>query len=599
MESNEKLRQLREQMRQAGIDLYIVPTSDFHQSEYIGEHFMARRFLTGFTGSAGTAVITQTRAGLWTDGRYFVQAAEQLKGSGFTLFPMGEEGVATIGEFIEENLPQEGVLGFDGRVMAADQARRYEKIVREHNGRMETGKDLVGRIWEDRPPMPATKAWILPDAYSGETVASKLYRIRAELKKQNADIHVISSLTDIAWILNIRGSDIAHVPVILAFLIISQNHADLFVQDDVLPREVFNYLAASGVRIFHYDTFYETLASITASTKVWLDEKEVNYRAVTSLDPRIQIIDLPNASEGMKAVKNETELANTRIAHRKDGAAMVKFLYWLKTHVGREEITEYTAARKLDELRSRQEGFLDISFDTICAYAENGAIVHYTAEEETARNIEARGMLLVDSGGHYMEGTTDVTRTVVLGPLTEEERRHFTLVCISNLRLAHAKFLYGCTGINLDILAREPLWQDELDFKHGTGHGVGNLLNVHEGPNAFRWKTTPERLKREVLEAGMITSDEPGLYFEGKYGIRTENELACIRLGKNEYGQFMGFEVLTYVPIDLNGLDLSLMSAQDKTLLNAYHKEVYDRIAPLLDEEERQWLYIVTRPVEG
>lgn len=597
MTINEKLQLLRDEMKKRNIDIYIVPTSDFHQSEYVGEYFKTREFLTGFTGSAGTAVVTPDEALLWTDGRYFVQAEQQLADTEFQLQKMGEPEVPTIVEYLNEKIPQEGCIGFDGRVVSARNAEKFKEAADAHNARLEAAEDLVGLIWKDRPERPKTRAWVLDEKYAGESVTDKLMKIRKEMEQQDVNVHVISSLTDIAWILNLRGNDIAHVPVVLAYLIITGNNADLFIQDDAVDQKVIQHLAAAGVRVFGYDTFFETLHDLTPSVHVWMDLEAVNYRMIQELDPHIKILDKPNASERMKAVKNKTELANSRIAHKKDGVAMVRFLYWLKTHVGTENITEYSAGQKLDQLRAEEEGFLDISFDTICAYGSNAAIVHYQAQEKTAAELKPEGMLLVDSGGHYIEGTTDVTRTIVLGSVGEEEKKHFTAVCISNLRLAAAKFLYGCTGVNLDILAREPLWKYGLDFRHGTGHGVGNLLNVHEGPNVFRWRAKPERFEQEILEEGMITSDEPGLYFEGKYGIRTENEIVCRKAEKNDYGQFMEFETLTYVPIDLNAIDPALMSDEDLMLLNRYHEMVYETLQDSLDKTERQWLYMVTRPI--
>lgn len=596
MTIGERLTALRSEMEKRKIDIYIIPTSDFHESEYVGDYFKAREYMTGFTGSAGVAVVTPNEAGLWTDGRYFVQARKQLAGTEIELFPSGNEGVPTVYEFVEANLPEEGTLGFDGRVVNAAAAKRYEQLIHERHGRMAVDEDLVGKIWTDRPPIPLHPVWILPEEYSGESAESKIDRIREKMKKVHANVHIISSLYDIAWILNIRGGDIAHVPVVLAYLLITDHNVDLFIHGEVVDNKVVSYLAECGVRVFEYDTFYETLRDIPVCT-VLLDSHLVNYRIRKSLNKHIRIVDAPNPSERMKAIKNDTELKNTRMAHLKDGIAVTKFMYWLKTHVGKETITEYSAGEYLDSLRRSQKNFLDLSFDDICAYGSNAAMMHYQASRENCAELKPEGMLLVDSGGHYLEGTTDITRTFILGPISDQQRLFFTKVAAGNMRLAHAKFLHGCTGINLDILTRGELWQMGIDYKCGTGHGVGHILNVHEGPNGIRWRQVPERKDSGVLEAGMITTDEPGVYIDGEYGIRTENELLCVKKEKNEYGQFLAFENLTYCPIDLDGIDPSLMDESDRVLLNAYHKNVYETLSPYMTEEENEWLKEYTRAI--
>lgn len=588
---------LRAEMRKRKIDMYIVPTSDFHESEYVGEHFKARKFITGFTGSAGTAVITLEEAGLWTDGRYFIQAEKELAGTPVTLYRMGEEGVPTVREYVEKNLGPAGCLGFDGRVVNAKDGAGYEKTALDRQGSVYVEEDLVGLVWEGRPGLPKHPAYILAEKYAGEGVQSKLGRLRGKMKEKGAGIHILTSLYDIAWLFNIRGGDIPHVPVTLSFAAITMEESFWFVHEEVLSQALKDYCRENKITICPYEGIYSYASQIPAGESVLLDPKIVNYRIFHSLPEGGKAIQADNPTEWMKAVKNETEISNIRNAHVKDGVAFTKFMYWLKTHVGKMEITEISASDYLESLRRAQDLFVDLSFDTISAYGPNAAMMHYTATPDSDTRLEPHGFLLVDSGGHYLDGSTDITRTMALGELSWEEKFHFTTVCRSNLNLAAAKFLYGCCGLNLDILSRGPLWELGLDYKCGTGHGIGYLLNVHEGPNGFRWKLVPERNDSCVLEEGMVTTDEPGLYLEGKYGIRTENELLCKKAGKNEYGQFMEFEAITYAPIDLDAILPEEMTARERKLLNDYHKMVYREISPFLTEEEQKWLAGYTREI--
>ena len=592
----ERLKELRAQMQERGIDIYIVPTSDFHQSEYVGEYFKARKYMTGFTGSAGTAVITKEEAGLWTDGRYFIQAEKQLEGSTVKLFKMGEEGVPKVEEYVKDHLTEGSCIGFDGRVMDAKSGEKYAKMAEEKKAALYVKEDLVGNIWKDRPQLPANKVWILEDAYAGRSMADKIADVRIQMQKEGADIHILSSLYDIAWLLNLRGGDIDHVPVFLSFVSIEKEQILLFVNPQILDKEVQDYLEKNHVTIRPYEDIY-TYAQNLQKVKVLISAEETNYRIAECIREHAEVLEGENPSLMLKAVKNETELKNTREAHLKVAVAVTKFMYWLKTNIGKIEISEISASDYLEERRKEQEHYLDLSFDTISAYAAHGAMMHYSATEESNAVLKPEGFLLVDSGGHYLEGTTDITRTFALGTLTEEEKQHFTAVCRSNMNLANAKFLYGCCGINLDILARGPLWDLGIDYRCGTGHGVGHILNVHEGPNGFRWKIVPERNDSGRLEEGMITTDEPGVYIEGKYGIRTENELICVKDEKNEYGQFMRFENITYVPIDLDAILPEEMSAKERRELNEYHQMVYEKVSPYLTDEEREWLKTYTRPI--
>lgn len=593
----ERLSLLRAEMRKREIDIYVVPTSDFHESEYVGEHFKARKFITGFTGSAGTAVITMEEAGLWTDGRYFVQAENQLKGSTVTLYRMGEEGVPAVDEYIEKNLKEGGCLGFDGRVVNGRWGRKLEALVAVKHGRLHVNEDLIDLIWTDRPELSKAPAFLLEEKYSGRSTKAKLADIRAKMAEDGANVHILTCLYDIAWILNIRGGDIAHVPVVLSYLVLTETECIWFLQEEVLDDAVNAYLTKNQIQTRPYNAIYEYVTEIPADAVVLMSCGETNYRICSSLKKDIRIVDKPNPSMLMRAIKNQTEVDNTRVAHVKDGVAFTKFMYWLKTNIGKIPMTEISASDYLEERRREQENFIDLSFGTISAYGANAAMMHYSATPESDTELKPEGFLLVDSGGHYYEGTTDITRTIALGAITDEMRLHFTTVCRSNLNLANAKFLYGCSGLNLDILARGPLWSMGIDYKCGTGHGVGYILNVHEGPNGFRWRVVPERNDSGVLEEGMITTDEPGVYLEGKYGIRTENELVCHKAEKNEYGQFMEFENITYAPIDLDAIDPEEMTGRERKLLNDYHKKVYEVLSPYMTAEENEWLKKYTRAI--
>lgn len=594
---NKRIQMLRQKMAERGITIYVVPTSDFHESEYVGDYFKARKFITGFTGSAGTAVITMDQAGLWTDGRYFIQAAAQLANSEVKLFKMGEENVPTVIEFIRDHLVQGGGLGFDGRVINGRLGTELKELAEQKKASFHTSQDLVGMIWEERPAMPMEPVFLLEEQYTGESTTSKIKRVREKMKQSNADVHILTSLDDIAWVLNIRGNDILHFPVVLSFLAITQTECCLFIHSKVLSESVRMQLEQWGITICDYEAIYSYVAQIEAKKTVWMDCDRVNFNICNQLNSEVKVLNQENPTVRMKAIKNPVELENLRNAHVEDGVAFTKFMYWLKTNVGKIPMTEITASDYLAERRKERKGFLDLSFDTIAAYEANGAMMHYCADPESAAVLEPRGFLLVDSGGHYYQGTTDITRTMALGPITEKQREYFTIVLRSNLNLAAAKFLYGCNGHNLDILSRGPLWELGLDYKCGTGHGVGYLLNVHEAPNGFRWKIVPERKDSAIFEEGMVTTDEPGVYLEGEYGIRTENELVCCKAEKNEYGQFMKFETITYAPIDLDAIDPELLTKREKQLLNDYHHMVYEKLSPYLTEEEQKWLQVYTRAV--
>ena len=594
---NDRLKKLRTIMSEKGIDVYLIPTSDFHESEYVGAHFKCREFLTGFTGSAGTAVVTQKEAGLWTDGRYFVQAARQLEGSGFTLRKMGQEGVPTVNEYLEQAMPQGGVLGFDGRVVNSSLGQELEELLETKQVSFSYEEDLVGGIWENRPSLSAEPVWILDEKYTGKPASQKIEELRKAMKEEDSDVLVLSSLVDIVWLLYIRGGDVPHNTVVLSYVVVTETECFLFINEETLDDRLKAYLKGLQVTVKPYDHIYQFVKSFHRQ-RVLLERSRVNYAIVNNLDSSNKIIDRMNPTVMAKAVKNPVEIENERLAHIKDGVAVTKFMYWLKKNVGTIPMTEISVSDYLQSLRKEQEGYLEDSFNTISAYGENAAMCHYSATPESNKTIEPKGLYLVDSGGQYYEGTTDITRTIAMGPLTDEEKEHFTLVAMSMLRLGHARFLYGCRGLSLDYAARQPLWERGLNYDHGTGHGVGYLLNVHERPNGIRYKMVLERMDSAVIEEGMICSDEPGLYIEGSHGIRTENLIVSKKAEKNSYGQFMEFEFLTFVPIDLDALDRSLMEKRDIQYLNAYHRQVYEKISPYLTEEERQWLKEATREIE-
>ena len=582
-------------MQELNIDMYLVPTADFHQSEYVGDYFKARKWLSGFSGSAGTLLVTDDQAYLWTDGRYFIQAAKELEDTGVTLMKMREPGVPTVDEFLEMNLAKGSCLACDGRVISVSQGKAYKKMMEDKEGRFYCQEDLLDGIWNDRPELSKEPAYLVDIKYVGTSREEKIEMVRRAMKKYEADVHILSSLDDIAWLLNIRGNDIIYNPVVLSYVIVKADEVIFYVQDGVVSDEIKNELEKAGVVLRPYFAIYEEVKTLAKDSKILLDEGVVNYTLFENLPEEVTTVNAMNPTKPAKAMKNAVEMENERIAHIRDGVAVTKFIYWLKKNVGRIPITELSAAEKLYEFRSEQEDFIDNSFDPIIAYGKHAAIVHYFATPETDIPLEPSGFLLADTGGHYKEGTTDITRTVVMGPTTEEEKKYFTAVLRGTLNLGAARFLHGCTGVNLDILARQPLWEMGEDFKHGTGHGVGYLLNVHEGPNSFRWKIVPGG--NAVLEEGMITSDEPGYYREDGFGIRHENLMVCKKAEKTEYGQFMCFEFLTMVPFDLDGVVPELMSVRERNLLNDYHAKVYEKISPYLNEEEKEWLKDATRAI--
>ncbi|MCF0170683.1 aminopeptidase P family protein [Fusobacterium varium] len=588
----ERIIKLRKLMKEKGIDVYVIPSSDYHQSEYVGEYFKTREFISGFTGSAGTVVVTENEAGLWTDGRYFIQAEKQLEGSSITLFKMGEENVPTFIEYISKNLKSGQCLGFDGKVLSVKNVFDIKNGFGKKEIKLEDRYDLVNEIWNDRPALPKSNVFILNEKYCGESFESKIKRIREKMSKLDANRHILTSLDDIAWLYNIRGRDIKNNPVSLAYTMISAEESVLYIDKNKITEEAEKYFIDKNIKIKDYFSIYEEVKVISSEDKVLLDTNKVNYFIYNSIPRGTEIIDKPNPSTFMKACKNDIELENLKNAHIKDGVAVTKFMYWLKKNIGSQEMTEMSVAEKLESFRKEWTDYIEPSFNTISAYEANAAMMHYSANKDSNSQLAPRNLLLVDSGGQYIDGTTDITRTFVLGECSGEVKEHFTLVLKGMLSLSMIKFMYGVTGTNLDILARRPVWSRGIDYKCGTGHGVGFLLNVHEGPHSIRWQYNPQ-----VLEAGMTVTNEPGVYIQGSHGIRLENELIVRNAEKTDFGQFMVFETMTYAPLDLDGVVSELLNEEEKEFLNNYHQMVFEKISPFLSEEEKKWLKEYTRKI--
>ena len=595
MTVKERIAKLRELMKENGIDAYVVPTSDFHQSEYVGEHFKARKFITGFTGSAGTAVITLDEARLWTDGRYFTQATKQLEGSGVELMRMAEPGVPTINEYLKSTLVEGNCLGFDGRVVAMGEGQGYEEITKANKATIKYEVDLIDEIWEDRPELSKKPAFKLGEEYAGESASSKIERIREYMKECGATYHTIATIDDICWVLNMRGDDIDFFPLVLSYMVIKMDGVDLYIDETKLNDELKAEFAEIGVAVHPYNDVYEDTKKIPAGETILIDPARLNYAIYSNIPEGVAKVEERNPEVLFKARKNPKEVENMRIAQLKDSVAHVKFMRWVKENAETMEITEMSASEKLDELRAEMGNFIRPSFEPISAYADHAAMMHYCSKPETDVRLREGSVYLTDTGAGFWEGTTDITRTFVLGEVSDTIKEHFTLVAMCNLRLANSIFLEGCVGMNLDILARKALWERGLDYKCGTGHGVGYLLNIHEAPTSFRWRYRAG--DTHPLEEGMILTDEPGVYIEGSHGIRLENELLVCKGDKNEYGQFMYLEPITYIPFDLDGIVPEVMNSDDIKYLNDYHKLVFEKISPYLNEEETEWLRKYTREI--
>ncbi|MBL4938638.1 aminopeptidase P family protein [Clostridium sp. YIM B02515] len=590
MNVKERIEKLRNLMRERNIEAYIVPSSDPHQSEYVAEHYTARAFISGFTGSAGTAVITLKEAGLWTDGRYFLQAENELKGTGVTLFRMGESGVPTIEAFLRDSLSKGSKVGFDGKVISVDYFRSLKNVLDSKDFSYAINEDLINEVWSDRPEKPTTEVILHDIKYTGKSREEKLSEVVSEMKAVGADYYVISGLDDIAWLFNIRGRDVECNPLTIAYAVVTENKNYLFIDDRKVSSEVKEELEKANVELRPYDSIVNFVANITEGT-VLVDPSKTNTWVYDAI--KVKTVEAMDITTRLKAVKNEVEIKNVRNAMVRDGAAMVKFINWIKKTIKTRTITEIEAADKLEAFRREGDNFYDLSFTTISAYKENAAVVHYHPTKTSFGTIKPESFYLIDSGAQYLDGTTDITRTLAMGQLTEEEKKDYTLVLKGMINLASQRFLYGTTGSNLDILARIPLWNAGMDYKHGTGHGIGFFLNVHEGPH--RIAMVPNTVK---LEKGMIMSDEPGVYKAGKHGIRIENLVTAQEDEKTEYGgQFMKFETLTLCPIDLEPIDVSLLTPEEKAWLNNYHKTVFGKLSSNLKGEDLEFLKLATREI--
>lgn len=597
MTSNEKLQMLRQEMRKESIDLYIIPTDDYHNSEYVSPFFKCREYVSGFTGSAGTLAVTDDSAILWADGRYFIQAENQIKDSDIILYKMGEPNVPTIDEYVKDKIRKGFLLGFDGKVISAAQGLSWENFALDNGMSICSEADLVGKIWETRPSLPNSKTFFLKETFSGETTASKLERIRAKLKEHKANCHVTTALDEIAWLYNMRGDDVLHTPVFLSYTMIFEDHCVLYTDENRIDSLSMENLKANNVEIRPYEQVYIDIKKLHRSMSILVDIARINYQLKALIPDEVKIVTSTNPILHLKALKNPIEQQNMKETYLMDGVACTKFMYWLKTNVGKIPMDEISISEYLASLRKVQKGFIDLSFDTICAYKEHAAMMHYSATEESKYEVFPEHMLLVDSGAHYRTGTTDITRTFVLGEVDEELKVHFTTVLKSMISLAKAKFLSGVTGGNLDILARSPIWNLGIDYKCGTGHGVGYVLSVHEGPASFRWQTGRDQSANIPLEEGMTLTDEPGIYVENSHGIRLENQLIVKKAENTPFGQFMAFETITLCPLDLDGVLPELMTSEEKDFLNSYHEYVRNKITPFLSEEEALWLEKYTRKI--
>ena len=585
---------LRKVMQREGIDAWISPSSDAHQSEYPTEYDKCRRFLSGFTGSAGTLLVMKEEAYLWTDGRYFLQAGNELEGSGITLMKMGEPGVPNLDELLEEKMKKDEVLGFNGSLLSFSEGKVIASKVVKNGVKLAIGKEITDEVWTDRPKRPHTKVFILDEKYAGKSAEKKISEVRERMNGR--DLLIVSSLSDIAWLTNLRAFDIKCNPLFLSYFILESDKATLFIQDEALSDEVRTYLVGNGIDIKPYDSFDETVAGIK-NKQIMFDEADVSYKTFISISKKENVNKLYSVLSPvtyLKNIKNDVEVSNMKKSHIRDGVYMAKYMYWIKQQMKNgAKLTEKTASDYLDNLRREDDLFLDLSFPTISGYAENGAIVHYEAEYETAKTLEAKGLYLFDSGATYKDGTTDVTRTISLGENTYEEKLHYTLVTIGMLRLLNTTFKRGAIGVCLDIKAREALWEYGLDYNHGTGHGVGFVNTVHEAPTSIRNKINKDVFRNLEFEPGMIMSDEPGVYISGKHGIRMEILMNVIEKQEG----FLGFESLTMAPIDSEPLLVEVMTKKDIEFYNKYQREVYEAISYGLNEEEKAWLKELTKEI--
>ena len=592
MTNLERLSALREGMKSENIDAYIIASADPHISEYLPDRYKNIEWISGFTGSAGTLAITKDFAGLWTDSRYFVQATDQLTGTGFELVKLKVQGAAEYAEWLSESLPEGATVAFDGKLASIAMAHQLKDTLEPKGIRVKSDVDLINDIWNNRPGLPKEEAYLLSEEITGKSVAEKIKEVRQILQKKEADFHLISSLDDISWIFNIRGADVKCNPVVLSFAIISKTDVRLFIDAEKLSKESIQELMNAGVSIHSYDSIEGAIKTIPENSSIFIDPKRNCFSYYALIPESCKKIEGLNPSTILKAVKNNVELSLTRETMIKDGAALTRFFFWLEQNLGKERISEMTVAIKLKEFRSEQAGFVGDSFDTIAGYKEHGALPHYKAITESDATLEDKGLLLIDSGGQYTSGTTDITRVISLGKATDEERKDYTLVLKAMIEGSRAYFPVGTKGYQIDAITRKPLWDHFRNYGHGTGHGVGFFLNVHEGPQVFNSANIDI-----AIEADMITSIEPGLYREGHYGIRIENLVASHLDQSTPFGQFMSFETLTLCFIETSLIDKDLLGSNHIEWLNSYHSEVYSKISPLLNEEESAWLKFKTAAI--
>ncbi|MEL7194058.1 MAG: aminopeptidase P family protein [Bacteroidota bacterium] len=595
MTYQEKLARLRDKMAQHELDVYIIPNTDPHQSEYLAPYWRIMPWLTGFTGSAGTVVVNATHAGVWTDSRYFIQGEQELAGTGFDLMKLQVPHTPEYREWIKDHAPEKGRVGVDGRLFSQQGFEKLASVLGEKELALIDVGDLLEEFWEDRPPMPADSVQDFSVKYAGIDRVQKLQDIRIQMAKKGMDFTLITSLDDIAWTLNLRGTDIAFNPLFYAYLVVSQCDATLYIDQNKLSDDLKVELQEAVIHITDYHAIPEFLSKLKAGKKLSLSGTGCSHRLFKEIPKGVKVIREPSPSSHMKSLKNEVERAHIRQAMVKDGVALVKFFRWLEEKVRHGGVSEYEVGKQLEVFRGEQAGYVGPSFSPIVGYKGNGAIVHYSAKEASSATIEAEGMLLVDSGGQYLDGTTDITRTVTLGAPTTKQKRDFTLVLKGHIAVDRAVFPAGTRGNQFDVLARHPLWQHGLNYGHGTGHGVGFYLNVHEGPQSLSGSTRGG----QAFEIGMLTSNEPGLYHEGEYGIRIENLILCEeKMHSETYGQFLGFETVTLFPIDQQLIDVALLDEDERNWLNTYHQQVWEKLSPQLNEEEKTWLKIQTQHLE-
>jgi Xaa-Pro aminopeptidase len=585
---DDRIEKLRYFMRENNINGYIITLSDFHNSEYPCDFFKGVEYLSGFTGSNGTIFVDSKNCYLWTDGRYFTQCENEIKGTQIKMMKMAVEGEDTLYQIIEKKLNSGDCLAFDGRTVSFNEYKKFEEIAKKKNFRIKTGIDLLDKVWEDRPSLPKEKVYLLDEKFSGESLESKLKRLREKMKEKNATVHILSTLEDIGWLLNLRGNDIEYNPFVLAYAIISMERVLLFTDISKFSTEIKNYFNENNIELFDYFDFYNYLENILLKNKILLDYDNVNCFIVKSINKNIEIINGENPTVSLKAIKNETEIKNTINAHIKDGIAVTKLMYWLKNQKDYSKIKEMDIVEKVEEFRQEQDGYLGNNFSTISAFGKNSPMMHYLPSLDSNATLEEGNFLLLDSGGHYFEGSTDITRTFAIGNVSSKMKKHYTYVLKSLIDLSKLKFPKGTTCGNLDTVARSVIWNLGLDYRCATGHGVGYLGSVHEGPNILRGKSGV------ILEPNMITTVEPGIYLDGEYGIRLENEILSEKTFKNEYGQYLEFRTITFAPFDRDAIEVEYLDKFEIEWLNKYNEVIFETLKTFLDEKELNWLKKVT-----